>query len=147
MVEVACNCSQLDSCSPRDHEEASNSDSGNSYFTRTMSPLPPDTDPLEYGNQFLKPRSALGLSLSGHDGTSKHKTNDQQRTGPPQTSSFSLHPHPLDHKLPPLTWVQSLVQKRHPSCPKPDENIEAGNGHAPGPELSSGSKSCSSSNG
>ncbi|KAF9509940.1 hypothetical protein BS47DRAFT_1396460 [Hydnum rufescens UP504] len=112
-----------------------------------MSPLPPDTDPLEYGNQFLKPRSALGLSLSGHDGTSKHKTNDRQGTGPLQTSSFSLHPHPLDHKLPPLAWVQSLVQKGHPSCPKPDENIKAGNGHAPGPELSSGSESHYSSNG
>ncbi|KAF9512323.1 hypothetical protein BS47DRAFT_1363228 [Hydnum rufescens UP504] len=147
MVEVAHDCSQLDSCSPQDHEEASDSDSSNSYFTRTMSPLPPDTDPLEYGNQFLKPRSALGLSLSGHDGTSKHETNDRQGTGPPQTSSFSLHPHLLDHKLSPLAWVQSLVQKGHPLHPKPDENIKAGNGHAPGPELSSGSESHSSSNG
>ncbi|KAF9518708.1 hypothetical protein BS47DRAFT_1358769 [Hydnum rufescens UP504] len=89
-----------------------------------MSPLPPDTNALEYRGLFLKPRSALGLSLSSHGSTLKPETNDQQGMAPPQTSSFSLHPHPLDYKLPPLTWVQTLIQKRHPSHPKPDENIK-----------------------
>jgi hypothetical protein len=149
MAEVARDYDPINGPLPWDSGAVSDSDSGSSYFTRTMSPLPPDTDPLTYGDdflrgsQFLKPRSVLELSILNHGDTSHSKTNNQNIS----TTSSPFHSHSPNQKLPPLAAIQSLTQMRHLSHPELNGNLETGNGHAPGPKPSSGGESDYPSNG